>query len=111
MDQELISAFVPVVLWIGFFAFQVIIKPRELSLVIAAIVFSIITIAIGFNPRELYLLLIGISMGIIIEVALGAISRQQHWEGTSILSVPLWLPIIWGAGFIIMYRVGVFIVG
>ena len=36
--------------------------------------------------------------------------REQFWANTSWLDVPLWLPLAWGMGFIIIRRLGDIIV-
>lgn len=94
--------------WVLFFIFQVTLKD-EVFLTLLSILFSILLLAKRV-PGELTLFGVGLSMGLIIEVGLGLVSRSQHWEDASLLGVPYWLPIIWGYGFVALRRIGNIIV-
>jgi hypothetical protein len=71
----------------------------------AAIVFSL-GILYRREPGELTLFALGVSLGLVIEVGLGMIFRMQHWDNASLWGVPVWLPIIWGFGFVAIRRIG-----
>ena len=45
-------------------------------------------------------------LGIFIELFLTNFSRNQFWENTVFLPIPLWLPIAWGIAGIVIYRLG-----
>jgi len=95
--------------WVTFFLFQVYIK-LEVPLTVLAILFSGLLL-FRREKGEGMLFLVGLTMGLIIEVGLGQVARTQHWEYASLLGVPFWLPLIWGYGFVIMRRVGNIVVG
>jgi hypothetical protein len=52
----------------------------------------------------------GLIFGLFIELFLGLIIRTQFWENASFFGIPYWLPIVWGYGFIVIYKIGDFIV-
>lgn len=55
--------------------------------------------------------MLGLFLGIFIEVVLGAVARQQYWVNASLMGVPVWLPIAWGIGFVVITRIGIDIEG
>jgi xanthine/uracil permease len=64
-------------------------------------------------PRDrkvkIWLWVIGMMLGFIIEVFMGFVSRSQYWNYGSFFGVPLWLPFVWGLGFESIYLLGQFI--
>jgi len=50
--------------------------------------------------------ILGFILGLIIEGYMGTFSRTQYWENTFLFDIPMWLPLAWGYGFIIIYRIG-----
>lgn len=82
----------------------------ELVMLGAVILASAITLRRGYRPGEGTLFIIGVVIGVIIEVCLGLVYRDQYWEHASLLGVPLWLPFMWGYAFVVMRRVGDLIV-
>lgn len=96
--------------WLIFFLFQIAIANEAVLTFIATAGIAATVLVLPKN-REKILLGIGILLGILVEVGLGLILRQQHWEQASFLGVPLWLPLIWGMGFIAIRRLGNIIVG
>jgi hypothetical protein len=96
--------------WTIFFVVQVAVG-SELVLTIVALIGALTAGAILPSFREKALLVVGIALGCGIEVGLGLVLRQQHWEQATLLGVPMWLPLIWGLGFIAIRRIGNAIVG
>ncbi len=89
-----------------FFIVQVTIN-REIPLTLIAIAMTVFVLSRSNNIEgETFLFIIGLLLGLVIEVALGLILRTQHWEKASFFGVPYWLPIIWGYGFVMIHRVG-----
>jgi hypothetical protein len=100
--------YVQVLLWIAFFVVQVTVR-LELPLTVLA---AGLSIAILYRrvTGEGILFLLGVAMAVVIEVGLGLIARSQVWSDASFLGIPYWLPLIWGYGFVVMRRVGNYIV-
>lgn len=106
--------------FVGYFVIQVCVKPSELVLTFLAVLVLSIILGVSqvknalfdwdFVSRETKVVLIGLVLGLIVEVGLGLIARQQHWEGASLLGVPYWLPIMWAAGFVVIGRIYNYIV-
>ncbi len=56
--------------------------------------------------RETVLFMIAMAIGLIIELALPFINRAQVWQNASYSPIPLWLPLAWGVGGVLFYRLG-----
>jgi len=97
----------PILFFVGFFVIQVYLRPPETYLFVLLLVFCGITFAVKTHPREGLVFLTGLALGLIIEVGLGLVARQQYWLEASLLGVPLWLPIAWAFGFVVITRVGI----
>mgnify|MGYP001614106934 CR=1 FL=1 len=65
-----------------------------------------ISFKLSYVKNEEFVVLSGIIIGLIIEVVLGLVYRNQFWENASLIGVPIWLPLIWGYGFLIIRRIG-----
>lgn len=78
------------------------------TLVIAALL--LVNFKIKYNKNEWGLFFIGCLAGFIIEIALGKIYRMQYWQQDSLFGVPVWLPLLWGYGFVFIRRIGNLIV-
>ncbi len=77
-----------------------------LSILFLGIIFKVKT-----HPNEPRVFMLGLFLGIFIEVVLGAVARQQYWVNASLMGVPVWLPIAWGIGFVVITRIGIDIEG
>jgi hypothetical protein len=100
---------VPTILIIIFFISLATIKSELWSLIIL-VACIIITFTVKYQKKEWILLLVGTVLGIVLEVGGDLIYKLQYWNTESFLGVPLWLPLLWGFQFIIVYRLGAIIV-
>jgi len=100
---------VPLILLIIFFITLAVLK-SELWSTLILLACIVITFTVRHNKREWLLLLIGIIVGIILEVGGDLLYKLQYWNTASFLGIPLWLPLLWGFEFIIIYRIGSIIV-
>lgn len=105
MKKELI---IPSILFVSFFVFQVFAQPSELTLTITLLALIAITFLLHRNKGEGKMFLVGLGAGLFIEVVLGLVARQQHWENASLFGVPYWLPLIWGVAFPLITRIGMY---
>lgn len=94
-----------------FFIIQSIGVLREKYLTVFLILVAIITFLIRYHHNEWLLFVVGLSLGIVIEIGLRYFGYQQVWKDASFFGVPYWLPIIWGFGFVIITRLGILIRG
>ncbi len=83
---------------------------NELIFTLVIAVLLLVNFKIKYNKNEWGLFLIGCLVGFIIEVALGKIYRMQYWQQDSLFGVPVWLPLLWGYGFVFIRRIGNLIV-
>ncbi len=89
-----------------FFILQVTLN-KEGLLAFVVLVLLAFTLSQSSNPLgEGLLFLVGLILGLIVEVGLGLILRTQHWSKASFFGVPYWLPLIWGYGFILIHQLG-----
>ncbi len=65
----------------------------------------------SYKKGEIQLFVFGTILGFIIEVVMGLVTRHQFWNETFLFGVPVWLPFIWGYGFVIIHRVGEILLG
>lgn len=61
---------------------------------------------IEYEQHEWKVFLIGVIIGIIAEIGGDLVYKLQYWENGSFFGIPLWLPLLWGYGFIFIRRVG-----
>ena len=99
--RELIPVLVMVVLLVFF--------RSEVAITIFAVIIIAITFRMKHEKRELTLFLFGCVMGIIFELT-GNYLLNQKWGEASFFTIPVWLPLTWGYGFVIIRRIGNIIV-
>jgi hypothetical protein len=102
------AAVTQLVLWVLFFLAQVYIKTEVPLTLIAVLLCG--TLVFGAVKGERYLFALGVGMALIIEIGLGLIARTQVWSHASLFGVPYWLPLMWGYGFVVMRRIGNYVV-
>jgi hypothetical protein len=78
---------------------------KEIAILILTIFGISLTFLLRYSKKEYSVLLFGILMGIIFEV-IGNSWLGQNWSEASFFTIPLWLPLAWGYGFIIIRRIG-----
>lgn len=100
---------IPFVGFIIFFIIQSKGKKTELALTIYILIVLMLTFLLNYHSNELLLFLIGVIVGIFVEIGLRFFGSQQSWKNASLFGVPYWLPLAWGIGFIIITRLGIFI--
>ena len=81
----------------------------EKILTLFIILVAVVTALISYHHNEWLLFIVGLLFGIIIEVGLRQLGYQQVWKKAHFFGVPYWLPLIWGFGFVIITRLGLFI--
>jgi len=112
MDKNAMKdTWIPLLLFVLFFIIEVFLKPSESTLTTLIVFITFVILVLEVHKHEPKVFLLGLIMGLFIEVVLGLVSRQQFWDDASLIGVPTWLPIIWGIGFVIITRVGMKIEG
>ncbi len=96
--------FVPAILMIIFFVTLGILKSELWSTIIVLMCVAI-TFGIKHYNREWLLFVIGVITGIICEIGGDLLYKLQYWENASFFGIPYWLPLLWGFGFILTYRI------
>lgn len=81
----------------------------EIAITVFAVGIIAITFVMKHEKREFYLFLFGCAMGIIFELT-GNYLLNQKWGESSFFTIPVWLPLTWGYGFVIIRRIGNIIV-
>ena len=79
---------------------------HELYVLFGVLVLIVLTFLIRYDANEWKVLLTGICLGILFEIAGDAVYKVQFWENGSFFGIPLWLPFMWGYGFICIRRIG-----
>ena len=83
----------------------------ELALTLFALSVSALLFYWHNRIGERYLFFLGFVIGLVIEVGFRFLGYQQVWAEASLFGVPVWLPVAWGAGFIMITRLGAWIRG
>ena len=78
----------------------------EIIVSIFILTMAFIAYKIKYNKNEIKLFIIGIILGIIMEIGGDLIFKMQYWENASFFGIPLWLPILWGYAFVFIIRIG-----
>ncbi len=78
---------------------------KELLIIFVILLAILLTFKISYKKGEIYLLFFGIFIGLIFEL-IGNYLLGQRWAEASFFTIPLWLPLTWGYGFIIIRRIG-----
>jgi uncharacterized membrane protein len=94
-----------------FLAFESTGSMTELSLTAFIIAVTFIMFLVREHKHEPLLFFIGLVVGAIVEIGLRVFGYQQVWAQASLFGVPLWLPIAWGVGFVLITRVGLLVRG
>ena len=110
MKNNLKEIIIQGISFILFFVILVLTGGNELILTLTIILILLINFKIKYYKGEWTLFLIGLIFGFLIEVGLGFVYRLQLWRDTTFFGVPVWLPIVWGYGFVIIRRIGNLIV-
>ena len=100
---------IPLFGFIFFFIVQSMGFVGESALTFFVVILFILTIAIYYHKKELLLFFVGCIFGFIIEIGLRYFGYQQVWNNASLLGVPYWLPLIWGYGFVVITRLGIYL--
>lgn len=109
--KYLFTSFLHLLPVILFFVLKKVTGAGEIaSAFIMILVFIVYVCLTGFKRREGELLIMGLVAGFAVEVILGAFYREQFWTNASLFGVPVWLPLAWGMGFVIIRRLGDIIV-
>jgi hypothetical protein len=78
----------------------------ELALTAFVIVITFAMFAVRDHKNEPLLFIIGVIVGLIVEVGTRVFGYQQVWTHASLFGVPYWLPILWGVAFVLVTRFG-----
>lgn len=88
------------------FALLPFLKGDEIRITIMLIIVIGITFVIEYKKKEWAVLLAGIIIGFLVEFSGDAVYQLQYWEQASFFGLPIWLPILWGYGFVMIRRIG-----
>jgi hypothetical protein len=105
--HQALNAFLPIALFAVFFIVQVAVRPGESALTVLVLAITVLVFFIRRFAGELTLWLVGLGTGLFVEVVLGLVARQQHWDDASLLGVPMWLPLVWALGVVAITRAGI----
>lgn len=100
--ESLVFQLVPLFLVLVIFFFT----QNEYAVTAGILVLLTATFAIKYYSDEWKVLLLGIILGFTFEIAGDLIYQAQFWENASLFGIPIWLPLMWGYGFIFIRRIG-----
>ena len=100
---------IPIIVLLSFFIIQALGLVGEVGLTVLIALAVAITWLLSYRYNEWVLLVIGLLAGGVIEIGLRFLGFQQVWNNASLFGVPYWLPLIWGFGFVVITRLGIYI--
>jgi len=68
--------------------------------------FLLLVFKVKYKKGEFKVFLFGLIIGTIIELGSDQLYNLQYWKEGSFFGVPIWLPLIWGIGFVFIRRIG-----
>jgi len=71
------------------------------------IILSVVLILWRGDNSEFAIFIYGIIIGGLVEVLGTQVSGYQSFAEPDFLGIPIWLPIVWGYGFVAMKRIGI----
>jgi len=104
--SKILSQLLPVFIMVALLFFF----RSEIAITVLAIFLILITFKRKYCKKEIYVFLFGTAMGIFFELT-GNFLLEQSWGEASFFTIPIWLPLAWGYGFVIIRRIGNIIVG
>lgn len=80
---------------------------NEISMSILILLAIMITFKIKYYKKEIYVFIFGFVLGILLEL-FASFVLAQSWDSQH--TFPIWLPLTWGYGFVLIRRIGNMIV-
>ena len=78
----------------------------EITVILVMLLMLGLSFLIKYEKNEWILFIFGVILGLHFEIGGDLIYSVQNWENAHFLSIPLWVPVIWGYGFIFIRRIG-----
>jgi hypothetical protein len=82
---------------------------NNILLMIIYIVLIAIVLKIKFYPGDALALIYGFFIGLLVEIIGTSVSGYQSFTNPSFWGIPVWLPIAWAYGLMMMKRIGMII--
>lgn len=83
-----------------------LITQNEWLVTLGIVVLICLSFAIKYTKNEWKVVVLGAVLGFLFEMAGDYIYQAQYWENASLFGIPVWLPLMWGYGFIFIRRIG-----
>ena len=91
---------------LGFVLVIFLFTQKEIYITAGIMLLIGLSFAIRYYHNEWKVLLFGIVLGFVFEIGGDLIYKAQYWENASLFGIPIWLPLMWGYGFIFIRRIG-----
>ncbi len=79
---------------------------QEYFISLALILFLLTSLKFSKEKNEWEIFVLGYAVGFLMEYIGIYFYKLQYWEQAHFFGMPLWLPILWGIGFIYIRRIG-----
>jgi TctA family transporter len=100
--DNILFQLIPLFLVLGIF----LVTQREVYVTIGILFLIGLSFAIKYYKKEWKVLLLGMILGFLFEMAGNFVYKAQYWNNASLFGIPIWLPLMWGYGFIFIRRIG-----
>lgn len=85
---------------------QFLVFRNEFVVAGSVVVLAVLFLVLHRERGEITLFIIGVILGIVLEVGGDMIYKLQYWEHGSFFGIPYWLPLMWGYAFVFIRRIG-----
>jgi len=85
-------------------------KNEVITCLLIVIILGINFYFFEYHRNEITWFVIGSIAGTVLEVGGDLFYKLQYWDKGSLFGIPLWLPLLWGYGFVFIRRIGNLIV-
>jgi hypothetical protein len=82
---------------------------NNLLLAVLYVLAIVVFLKIEYHRGDIHALIIGCIVGFAVEAIGTSVAGYQSFANPDFFGIPMWLPIVWGYGFLFMKRVGVII--
>jgi len=102
IKESILFQLIPLFLVLVIFFFT----QKEFYVTLGIILMIGLSFFIEYNKNEWKVFLFGIVLGFLFEIGGDLIYKAQYWENASLFGIPIWLPLMWGYGFVFIRRIG-----
>jgi len=103
--NKIVTNLLRLIIPLVFVLFLCFIYNTEIGVFILSVLLITYTFSYKYEEGEALLFVIGLFIGTVFELT-GTLALGQKWGQSAFFMIPIWLPLFWGYGFVMMRRFG-----